>query len=219
MDKSITKYLVIELLLALSALLLLLVSRSFAISIFAILGNVIFVSAFLLIAFTIFFFRDPTREILENPSAILSPADGKVILVERTKDNEVGDAMRIAIFMSPFDVHINRSPIRGEVVKIEHRKGKFLQAFKPESALLNERTEMCLKSYDKIVKVIQIAGIIARRIICRAEIGEVLAQGEKYGIIHFGSRVEIIFPVCFLPSVQAGDKVKGGISILAKEEG
>lgn len=219
MDRSALKYLITEFVTFLAGLTMFFVGKHYGFEILLVLGSSIDALVVLSIAFTLFFFRDPSRKINKNPNAILSPADGEVVIVEQIKDREIGNARKIAIFMSPLNVHINRSPVSGEVIKIEHRPGKFLQAFKPESALVNEQVEMWLKDeYGRVTKIVQIAGIIARRIICRAIVGKTLDQGEKYGIIHFGSRVEVIFPDGFLPVVRPGDKVKGGVSILANAE-
>ena len=182
-----------------------------------ILGYIIAGISGLLFLFTAFFFRDPKRKIPAGEDNIVSPADGIIIGVDNVKDSDVGDSDRVIIFMNLHNVHINRAPCGGKVEKIRHHDGKFLKAFKPEASLENERTEMVLSTNWGPVKVVQIAGIIARRIVCRAVPGDELARGQKYGIIHFGSRVEVFIPQGKAKIlVKNGDKVLAGESILGQ---
>ncbi len=182
-----------------------------------ILGYIIAGIAGFLFLFTAFFFRDPKRKIPAGEDNIVSPADGIIIGVDNVKDSDVGDSDRVIIFMNLHNVHINRAPCSGKVEKIRHHEGKFLKAFKPEASLENERTEMVLSTNWGPVKVVQIAGIIARRIVCRAAPGDELARGQKYGIIHFGSRVEVFIPQGKAKIlVKNGDKVLAGESIIAQ---
>ena len=165
------------------------------------------------------FFRDPERNVPEDKYALLAPADGTITDVEIVDENEFikGKALRIGIFLSIFDVHINRSPCKVKVEKITYREGKYLDARKLESGRVNESNDLWLKKieppYDKLV-VRQISGAIARRIVCRAAVGSELLMGERFGMIKFGSRTELYVPVresvtCL---VKTGDKVKAGLT-------
>ena len=166
--------------------------------------------------FTAYFFRDPKRKIPDDANAIVSPADGKVIAIDTVNDAQIANAKRISIFMSPFNVHINRAPFDGEVLEIQHIPGGFKKAFLPEASLENERVEMLLSTPLGKMRIKQIAGIIARRIVCRAKVGDKLTKGQKYGLIHFGSRVEIIFLKNVEVVAKPNQIVLGGETLLAK---
>ena len=181
-----------------------------------ILGIAIAIIGVLLLFFTIFFFRDPKRSIPEDEDAIVSPADGVVIGIDDYEVESISGGKRLSIFMSPLDVHINRAPVDGDVVSVKHFSGKFHRAFEESASLENERVDMLLSSSRGNIFIRQIAGIIARRIICRAKSGDVLKRGEKYGIIHFGSRVEIVIPPNANFVVGDGDRVVGGETIIAR---
>jgi len=171
------------------------------------------------------FFRDPYRRCPSDKNLLLSPADGKVTDIEIVREDDFigADAMRIGIFLSIFDVHINRAPCNAKVEKITHRQGKYKNAANPHSGRVNESNDLYLvrtdSPKDKLV-VRQISGAIARRIVCEKAEGKELAGGEKFGMIKFGSRTELYVPAsqkvkCL---VKAGDKVKAGLTPLAKYE-
>ena len=207
MDRSGFRYLIFFVLVALAGV----ISRNAVGYVLAGVGGA-------LALFTAFFFRDPRRQIPPDEDAIVAPADGVVIDVGRVQDPDVGDAERVVIFMNLHNVHINRAPCDGKVAAIRHHEGKFLKAFKPEASLQNERTEMVLETDIGRVKVIQIAGIIARRIVCRAKVGDVLKKGQKYGIIHFGSRVEVFLPAGKTKvEISNGEKTLAGETIIARK--
>ncbi len=166
--------------------------------------------------FMFFFFRDPERSIPEGGNIFVSPADGKVILIQNVHEGQYlkNDATQISIFMSPFNVHVNRSPCDGRVKVVVYTPGRFLSAFKPEASRENENITMLLETENGKVLVRQVAGFIARRAVCRVKPGDTLKRGERYGIIKFGSRLDVYLPLYTEIKVKLGDKVKGGESIL-----
>jgi len=168
----------------------------------------------LLAAFFLWFFRDPERAIPEAPGLIVSPADGKVTVIE-TVETVAGSQRRISIFLNVFNVHVNRAPIAGNVQVIDYRKGKYLNAMNPESAVANERNYVEVAGELCTVVFIQIAGLLARRIVFQKKVGEWVHRGERVGLIKFGSRVDVVFPLSCEVRVRVGQKVQGGSSILA----
>lgn len=167
--------------------------------------------------FIIYFFRDPERVIPKDERAILSPADGKIIQIESC--NEEGflksPALKVSIFMSIFDVHINRIPFSGKIVDLFYQSGKFFRAYLPKAAAMNEQNTLLLEAADGTRLVLrQIAGIIARRIVCWVRRGDEVAKGQRFGLIAFGSRVDIYLPEETHLAVQVGQKVWGGQTIL-----
>src|SRR5262249_7454307 len=136
------------------------------------------------------FFRDPERVIPEAADAVLSPADGKVTAVAEAVDPFVGAAVRVSIFLSPLDVHVNRSPITGLVVDTAYTRGRFVAAYQPEAGEVNERCTIRIQGDQARVTVVQIAGVVARRIVCRVAAGDKIAAGERFGMIRFGSRTD-----------------------------
>ena len=160
------------------------------------------------------FFRDPERETPVVQHAVLSAADGRVMEIADAVDPFVGSAVRIATFLSPLDVHVNRAPISGLVVSAQYTAGKFAAAFKPGIEESNERCALHLQGETAKVTVVQIAGVAARRIVCRVSAGEKLEAGERYGLIRFGSRTDVYVPRGTDIKVKVGDRVKGGVSIL-----
>jgi phosphatidylserine decarboxylase len=169
--------------------------------------------------FFAYFFRDPERPIPAEPEAVVSPADGKVILVDQVQEDRFlqGPAQRVAIFMNVFDVHVNRAPLAGTVTARVHRPGDFQAAFKPEAGWQNEQVAMMLEDErGRRTLVVQIAGLLARRIVSYVETGAPLAKGERYGLICFGSRVDLYLPPEAEILVQVGDRVKAGSSIVAQ---
>jgi phosphatidylserine decarboxylase len=168
--------------------------------------------------FNLSFFRDPERKIPDNPDAIVSPADGKVVLIEKVNEKEFFDAdvMRVSIFLSVFNVHVNRSPISGKVEHFAYKVGAFLQAFRREASVENEQTAIgIIDTKNRKVMFTQIAGILARRIICRLREGHETRVGDRMGMIRYGSRVDVYFLENEVDiSVKINDRVKGGESII-----
>ncbi|HHT03939.1 MAG TPA: phosphatidylserine decarboxylase family protein [Bacteroidales bacterium] len=164
------------------------------------------------------FFRIPARELVHNPDQIISSADGTVVVVERIIEPEFlkTECIQISTFMSPNNVHVNRYPISGKVIYTNYHNGKYLIAKHPKSSTLNERTTICIET-DKGTKIIvrQIAGALARRIVCYAKEGQEVTQGDELGFIKFGSRVDVFIPLDANVHVEIEDKVKGGLSVLA----
>jgi phosphatidylserine decarboxylase len=159
------------------------------------------------------FFRDPERAIPLVANGVLSPADGKVISVEDAVDPFVGSSVRVAIFLSPLDVHVNRAPIAGVVTDVVYTPGAFKPAYDKE-AEANERCAIRLQGEHARVTVVQIAGVVARRIVCRVGPGDKLAAGERYGMIRFGSRTDCYMPRSTEITVRAGEHVRGGQTVI-----
>ncbi len=176
------------------------------------------VPAVLLGCFCMWFFRDPEREIPALAGAIVSPGDGKVTEVAQVRSSGT-DKLRISIFLSVFNVHVNRSPIAGVVRDIRYQRGKFLNAMSADSAAENEQNIVTVEGDGCTVVFKQIAGLIARRIVCTKNVGDPVARGERVGLIKFGSRVDVLVGIGAVPQVKVGDRVKGGSSILAIESG
>ncbi|HMK44642.1 MAG TPA: phosphatidylserine decarboxylase family protein [Dissulfurispiraceae bacterium] len=184
-------------------------------------GNVwLAILPLLLTGFMLWFFRDPERRAPEGNSLFVAPADGRVIVVQSIREDRYlhADAIMISIFMSPLDVHVNRAPCDGTVEAVEHTAGKFLKAFEPEAALENERIAMVLATPMGRIVVTQVAGAVARRCVCRAQTGQQLRKGERYGIIKFSSRVDVYLPVDCKVAVSLGQSVVAGETILAKRD-
>ncbi len=168
---------------------------------------------FLLAVFFLVFFRDPNRDIPTEPGLIVSPGDGKVEEAEWI-ETTAGARFRVSIFLSVFDVHVNRVPISGKVTLMEYREGQFLNAMSPESAILNEQTLIVIEDGAHSVSFKQIAGLLARRIICDLKTGDTVQRGQRMGMIKFGSRVDVLMPADVELRVKPGDRVQGGKSIL-----
>ena len=168
----------------------------------------------LLAAFLVWFFRDPTRPIPSDPGLIVSPADGKVEQAEWI-ETKAGSRVRISIFLNVFDVHVNRVPVSGVVTLAEYREGQFLNAMDAESAVHNEQTLVTVDTGDYAVSFKQIAGLLARRIICTLHEGDRVIRGQRMGLIKFGSRMDVLLPSTVELRVRAGERVKGGSSVLA----
>lgn len=160
------------------------------------------------------FFRDPERTIPTERDVVLSPADGRVTDIIRGQDPFVGDSFRMSIFLSPLDVHVNRSPVAALVEGVQHAAGRFLAAYRDEASELNERCTLALQGEAARVAVTQIAGVLARRIVCRARQGDKLQAGERYGLIRFGSRTDLVVPQGTEIRVRVGDRVRGGETIM-----
>lgn len=176
------------------------------------------VSAFLIITI-LQFFRSPRRKIKTDENVILCPADGKVVVIEETIENEYfkDPRLQVSIFMSPVNVHINRNPVSGIVRFFKYHPGKFLVAWHPKSSTDNERTTIVVEMPNKKeVLIRQIAGALARRIVWYVDEGKAVTQGEEFGFIKFGSRVDLYLPIGTQIDVNIGDKVKGGKTIIGK---
>ena len=164
---------------------------------------------FCLALFVGFFFRDPDRRIPAEPNAIVSPADGKIVRIEADEKGSM-----LSIFLSVFNVHVNRAPIGGVITKRNHERGRFLVAYDDRASVENERLELCI-SGDRELTFRLIAGIVARRIVVWKQQGESVEKGDRIGLIRFGSRVDILLPPACEVQVKEGDRVSGGSSILA----
>lgn len=180
---------------------------------FALLGVAwIALPSLLLTAFVAWFFRDPERDLPAGEDLLVSPADGKVIEVLPQSDGGV----KIGIFLSIFDVHVNRLPLSGEITDVDYRRGSFLAAWKTIASDENERCGITIRHTRGTVRAVQVAGLVARRIICRVRPGEKVRRGERYGLIRFGSRLDTYLPPEVEPMVRVGERVKGGASILGR---
>ena len=196
-----------------------------------------FIILFLLVSFLIFwkfyFLRDPERKIPKGDN-LVSPADGKVMFISKFNNQEKLEIKKnfigriktltkdtcdkgyiISIFMSPFNVHVNRAPMKGKIIYQKHADGKFLKASTLSSIVENEKNELIIKNKDIKIKVIQVAGFVARKIESFVKVNQNLEKGERFGLINLGSQVNIIFPEKYKPNVKLGDKVKAGSSIIA----
>lgn len=168
----------------------------------------------LLACFFLWFFRDPRRTIPTEPNAIVSPGDGVVTEADWVETKQ-GSRLRLSIFLNVFNVHVNRTPVAGIVTVCEHRKGQFLNAMNKDSAQLNEQTLIVIDAGEYEVGFKQIAGLLARRIVCNLKVGDRVERGERMGLIKFGSRVDVLMPAEANLKVGKGTKVKGGSTVLA----
>lgn len=168
--------------------------------------------------FVLQFFRDPARTIPVDPNAVLSPADGRIVVVEKAMDEFTNrEALKISVFMNVFNVHSNRSPVDGTVESVQYFPGKFVNADLDKASTENERNAVAVTaSNGELVTFVQVAGLIARRILCYTAPGETLSRGERYGFIRFGSRVDVYLPLTAVPKVSVGDKVRATETILAE---
>jgi len=164
--------------------------------------------------FFLWFFRDPPRRIPSGPGEVVSPADGVVSEADWI-ETPAGNRFRISIFLNVFDVHVNRAPVAGTVKSVEYREGAFLNAMKAESGLLNEQTLVVIDAGGYEVSYKQIAGLLARRIVCTVQPGQRLERGQRVGMIKFGSRTDVLLPGDAVPRVRTGMRVKGGTTVLA----
>jgi len=183
-----------------------------------ILQMILYIGFFVEFAWTISFFRVPKREININENHILSSADGTVVTIEEVDETEYFNDRRImiSVFMSPFNIHVNWYPFKGKVVYTKYHKGKFLVAYNPKSSVDNERNSIVLeKEPGKAVLIRQIAGIMARRIISSSKKGDMVNQGDEFGIIRFGSRVDFFLPVDAKVNVKIGQKVQAQKTVIA----
>ncbi len=177
---------------------------------------VFFIATLGLLLFLVSFFRIPNRTLTINAGQIICPADGKVVVIEETVDEEYFKTKRlqVSVFMSPANVHVNRNPIDGEVVYNKYHKGKYLVAWNPKSSTENERHSVVLKKGDKEILVKQIAGALAKRIINYLEVGTKVKQTDEFGFIKFGSRVDLLLPIGTKLNVELNEVVKGGVTVI-----
>ena len=168
--------------------------------------------------FVLQFFRDPPREVPDDPAAVVSPADGRIVAVEKARDPWLDrDALKISVFMNVFNVHSNRSPVDGEVKQVWYHAGRFVNAALDKASLENERNAVWLRTRSgRDVTCVQVAGLIARRILCYVGAGAALSRGERFGFIRFGSRVDVYLPTDAQPVAAIGDKVYAAESVLAR---
>lgn len=170
----------------------------------------------LLTVFVVQFFRDPPRPIPQDPLAVLSPADGRIVAIEHAADPYgQREALKISVFMNVFNVHSNRSPVDGEVRSAQYFPGKFFNADLDKASEQNERNALVIDCGGRVVTVVQVAGLIARRILCYVKAGAELQRGQRFGFIRFGSRVDVYLPVGSQSRVSIGDKVYASSSVLA----
>lgn len=174
------------------------------------------IAGFLLLVtlFMAFFFRDPKRVPPSDPDVVVSPADGKVTRIGPASSN--ADLTVISIFLSPLDVHINRSPIRGKIVDVLYSPGKFLMATNEKASLVNEQNALTIQGEKITVVCKQIAGILARRIVCWKAAGDSLCLGERFGMIKFSSRTDVLLPANVRVTVKEGDRVRGGTTVIGR---
>jgi phosphatidylserine decarboxylase len=180
-------------------------------------GPVGAVPLILLAAFFLYFFRDPDRISPQDPNLVLSPADGRVLVAGPADARAAppGAWTQISIFLSPADVHVNRSPVSGRVTKVDFRKGRFLPAYHRDAASMNERSEVWVDHGGLTVVFRQIVGILARRVVCRVQPGAELKAGDRFGIMKFGSRMDVFLPTSAELRVAEGDSVVGGVTVIA----
>ena len=170
----------------------------------------------ILAAFMAFFFRDPRRQTPTDPALVVSPADGRVTRVKPVGEVGESSATVVSIFLSPLDVHINRAPIAGKITDVSYTRGKFLMATNENASVVNEQNALTIEGEKITVVCKQIAGILARRIICWKRVGERVALGERFGLIKFSSRTDLLLPANVEVLVTVGARVKGGTTIIGK---
>jgi len=173
---------------------------------------------FLVLAgFFLFFFRDPDRRSSTDPDVVLSPADGRVLIAGPALAAAAppGDWRQVSIFLSPMDVHVNRVPASGRVTRVTFTAGRFLPAYRHDAGSVNERSEIWIDHDGQTIVARQVVGILARRVVCRLNIGATVRAGERYGIMKFGSRMDVFVPVTTEIRVKVGDAVRGGETLIA----
>lgn len=174
--------------------------------------------AWIVFIFVVQFFRDPARPIPAQQNAVLSPADGRIVAIEKTRDVYADrDALKISVFMNVFNVHSNRAPVDGKISQVQYFPGKFFNADLDKASTENERNAIVIQTPEgKCVTSVQVAGLIARRILCYVKPGDELKRGQRYGFIRFGSRVDVYLPLEAKPLVAIGDKVHASTTLLAE---
>ncbi|HEX8265998.1 MAG TPA: phosphatidylserine decarboxylase family protein [Pyrinomonadaceae bacterium] len=169
-----------------------------------------------LAAFTAYFFRDPDREITSEENLVVSAADGRVTRIEKLNPEDADSPNVVSVFLSIFDVHINRSPIAGEIAEVVYSKGKFVIATREDASQINEQNALTIKNERMTIVCKQIAGVLARRIVCWKRAGDRVRLGERFGLIRFGSRTDLILPPEVEIAVKVGDRVRGGVTIIGR---
>jgi phosphatidylserine decarboxylase len=171
-----------------------------------------------LAVFFLFFFRDPERTVNPAPNAVLSPADGRVMVAGAPTGQQFppGTWQQVSIFLSPTDVHVNRMPVSGRVTKVVYHPGRFLPAYRPDAGDLNEYTEVWIDHDGETIVMRQIVGILARRIVCRIKEGDVARAGDRFGVMKFGSRMDLFLPPTAVVKVAVGEKVVAAQTVLAE---
>jgi len=167
--------------------------------------------------FMVFFFRDPDRRVPQEPGLVIAPADGRV-LIAGAADPAVappGDWTQLSVFLSPIDVHINRIPVGGRVTRVEYTPGRFLAAYRWEAASQNERNDIWIDCAGETVVCRQVVGVLARRLVCRARVGDEVRTGDRYGLMKFGSRIDLFLPRHVQLRVAQGDRIRGGETVVA----
>jgi phosphatidylserine decarboxylase len=174
------------------------------------------IAALVFPAFFLFFFRDPERKTVLGPQEVVSPADGRVMVAGTPIGSfDPGAWQQVTIFLSPMDVHVNRMPVAGRVTSVKYYPGKFLPAYKREAGDLNEHTEVTLDHGGQTIVVRQIVGILARRIVCRVREGDQVGAGARFGVMKFGSRMDVFVPQGSTLRVKVGDRVSAGVTVIA----
>jgi phosphatidylserine decarboxylase len=170
-----------------------------------------------LTGFFLFFFRDPDRQVRSQSDVVLSPADGRVLVAGPAVPDAAppGEWQQISIFLSPMNVHVNRVPVSGHVTRVSYTPGKFLPAYHRDAAATNERSEIWIDHDGQSVVARQIVGILARRVVCRLQAGVTVTAGDRYGVMKFGSRMDVFLPISAEILVKVGDMVRGGETIMA----
>lgn len=180
-------------------------------------GQAAGVAFFVLGGVFLFFFRDPDRVVTETAGAVLSPADGRVIVAGAPTGREMpaGSWHQISIFLSPMNVHVNRVPVGGRVARVRYHPGRFLPAFRSDAGDLNEYTEVWVDHGGQPIVIRQIVGILARRIVCRVKEGDEVLAGQRFGVMKFGSRMDVFVPTSAEITVKVGDRVAGAVTVIA----
>lgn len=173
----------------------------------ALLGIALFMAAF---------FRNPRRITPDDADIVVAPADGKVTRVEKLNPEEADSPTVISIFLSVFDVHINRAPIAGKITNIVYTKGRFVAATRGDASLINEQNALTIEGKRMTVVCKQIAGVLARRIVCRKQTGDTVELGERFGLIKFSSRTDLVLPASVKVSIKVGERVRGGVTVIGR---
>jgi len=170
-----------------------------------------------LAGFFLFFFRDPERQVAAADDAVVSPADGRVLVAgpAEAAATPPGEWLQISIFLSPMNVHVNRMPVTGRVTRVSFQRGRFLPAYHRDAAATNERSEVWIDHRGRSIVVRQIVGVLARRVVCRVQSGAEVRAGDRYGVMKFGSRMDVFLPVGSELRVKVGEAVRGGETIIA----
>lgn len=180
-------------------------------------GIWLFLTTFLLIVI-LYFFRDPNRAVINEPGQVIGPGDGEVVEISQVKESSYlnEEAIRVSMFLNVTDVHVQRAPIGGRVTQVVHKPGKFLQAFRPEASEINEHIAMVIETVYGRILIKQIAGILARRCVNYTSVGQAVHTGERFGLIRFGSRLDLFLPVNAKLQIKVGDIVVGGVTPIAQ---